>query len=217
MKLSPSQVRRFWQLWPQACRANGWTKENGLSSLDIDAKRKEVLRECGFKSLTEVDRTNGFTKVKNKLEILVGVSLQAAKEDLDTTENDARMQRWVIENEIIPCLALYLEDVTGYVASVIADLTRHYKTDRPERPPTLSDLSAKPTFVRLDGSEGPSQMLQALMILSARLNEKRADAGDSEHEMRMKAHLICNCAGCIRGRTILKMPSPVPLFESNPF
>ena len=70
MILSPDQVKRFWYLWKQVCIANGWTKERGMNAAQVDAKRKEILRECGFDSLTSVDRTNGFTKVKNKLLIL---------------------------------------------------------------------------------------------------------------------------------------------------
>lgn len=187
MILSRDQVKRFWFLWPQACRANGWTRENGLTTAAIDAKRKEILRECGFISLTEVDRTAGFTKVKNKLEILIGTNLKAAGEDQDTTANTARTHRYVIEKEILPCLALYVEDVTSYVASIIADHIRHYKTDRPTRPPTFADLT-------------PAQMKRALMTLSARLNAKRKAARESIHEMRTKARLECNCRQCCNRR-----------------
>lgn len=203
MKLAPDQVKMFWRLWPEACRANGWTKERGMSGSEIDAKRKELLRDCGFSSLTLVDRTSGFTKVKNKLLILAGVSVQAGLEDQDTTANDSRMHRYVMEQEIIPCLALYVEDVTGYVATVIAGLIRHYKIDRPERPPTFADLS-------------PSQMHQALMTLSARLNDKRKSSGDSLHDMKMKAALLCDCAGCVRGRAILQEISATEPV-ANPF
>lgn len=219
MKLAPDQVRLFWQLWPKACRANSWTRDAGMSAAEIDAKRKEVLRECGFDSLTKVDRTDGFTKVKNKLLILIGESIQAGREDQDPTENKARTQRWKIEKEILPCLALYEEDVTGYVATVIAGLSRHYKVDRPTRPPTLSDLDTKPSFTKRDGKwiKGPSQMLQALMTLSARLDDKRAAAGDSLHDMKTKAGLKCDCAGCERGRVILKEISTAPALEPHPF
>lgn len=202
MILAPKQVKEFWCLWPQACRANNWTKDGGMSAAAIDAKRKEILRECGFESLTEVDRTDGFTKVKNKLLILIGVDVKAGTEDQDPTENKGRTHRYVIAKEIIPCLALYEEDVTGYVASVIAGLTRHYKTDRPERPPTLEDLSAKPTFKKRGGKwiKGPSQALQALMTLSARLDDKRKAAGDTVHDMKIKAGLECDCARCCERR-----------------
>jgi hypothetical protein len=200
MNLAPDQVKMFWRLWPQACRANGWTKERGLSAAEVDAKRKELLRACGFDSLTEVDRTDGFTRVKNKLLILIGVSVQAGKEDQDPTENTGRNHRYVIEKEILPCLALYEEDVTGYVATVIAGLTRHYKVDRPTRPPTLADLDTKPSFKKRASKwiKGPSQMLQALMTLSARLNDKRKAAGDSLHDMKRKAGVPCDCAEICR-------------------
>lgn len=199
MKLAPDQVSLFWRLWPQACRANGWTKERGLSAAEIDANRKAVLLECGFASLTQVDRVDGFTKVKNKLLILIGVSVQAGREDQDTTENRARTHRYIIEREILPCLALYEEDVTAYVATVIAGKSRYYKTDRPTRPPTLSDLDTKPTFKKVKGKwvKGPSQMHQVLMTLSARLNDKRNAAGDSIHDMKKRAGVPCTCAVCV--------------------
>jgi hypothetical protein len=214
MILAPKQVKEFWRLWPQACSANGWTRENGMTAAAIDAKRKEVLRECGFNSLTEVDRRDGFTKVKNKLLVLIGVSVQAGVEANDpVAHNNARIHRHVIETEILPCLALYVEDVTGYVATVIAGLTRHYKTDRPTRPPTLSDLdiypaiaqrrTTNPTCCAPDGRRvvpGPSQLEQCLMTLSARLNALRKAAGDSIHDMKTKAGLECNCAQCCRRR-----------------
>lgn len=185
MMLSENQVNTFWRLWPKACQANGWTRDNGMTTVQIDAKRKELLLDCGFTSLTLVDRKDGFTKVKNKLLILIGVDVEAGKEDQDTTANTARTHRWVIENEIIPCLALYEEDVTGYIATVIAGKIRYYKTDRPERPPTLSDLT-------------PSQMAQCLSTLSARLNTKRKASGDSIHDMKIRAGVKCTCAKCSR-------------------
>lgn len=212
MILAPDQVKSFWYLWPQACRANGWTKENGLSAAAIDAKRKEILRECGFDSLTMVDRTDGFTKVKNKLLILIGTDLKAAGEDQDTTENTARNHRYILEKEIIPCLALYEEHATGYVATVIAGLSRHYKEDRPTRPPTLADLDTKPSFRKVRGQwkQGPSQMLQALMTLSGRLHVKRKAAGDTIHDMNLKAGLECHCAPCSRRRQFeAAQPEPV--------
>lgn len=193
MLLNEKQVKSFWRLWPQACRANGWTKERGLSASEIEAKRKEVLRACGFDSLTRVDKRDGFTKVKNRLLILIGTDLKAAGEDQDTTANTARMHRHVIEKEIIPCLVLYVEDVTGYVATIIADAIRHYKIDRPTRPPTLGDLT-------------PEQMHRALMTLSARLNQKRRAARDTIHDMKTKAGLECNCRLCCN-RRLAQQPS----------
>lgn len=213
MMLSPDQVKRFWHLWPQVCRANGWTKENGMNAAAIDAKRKEVLRECGFDSLTHVDRRDGFTKVKNKLELLIGTSVQAGIEANDpVAHNNARIHRHTIEKEILPCLALYTE-VDGYLATVIAGLTRHYKTDQPTRPPTLDDLDIYPaignrhtksnTCCAVKGQRlcpGPSQLEQCLMTLSARLNALRKASGDTIHDMKLRAGLECNCAQCCRRR-----------------
>lgn len=222
MNLAPAQVKTFWRLWPQACRANGWTKERGMTAAQIDAKRKEVLLECGFDSLTRVDRTDGFTKVKNKLLILIGVDLKAAGEDQDTTENTARTHRHVVEMEIIPCLALYEEDVNGYVATVIAGLMRYYKTDRPASPPTLDDLDTRPRIgtVRTGPRKGQtyqtaSQMEQAMMTLNARRHEKRKTAGDSIHDMKLRAGLECNCRQCCN-RRLRAEPAAVAVAAGDP-
>ena len=231
MILSPEQVKTFWRLWPQACRANGWIKENGLTASDIDARRKEVLRECGFDSLTHVDKRDGFTKVKNRLLILIGESVQAGIEAHDpVAHNNARIHRHKIEKEILPCLALYVEDVTGYVATVIAGLTRHYQTDQPTRPATLSDLDIYPaigsrhttndTCHAIKGkrySPGPSQLEQCLMTLHARLHALRKAAGDSIHDMLTKAGLECNCAKCCRRQRFeYSLNAPVAAKEPDP-
>jgi hypothetical protein len=182
MKLSPAQVQRFWREWSAACAVLHWTRADGLSAAEIDARRKEFLARCGFSSLTQVDRVAGFTKVLNELLVLQGVSLAAARETLEPALNEARVLRHHILTEQVPCLELYLADVRAYLTAIIADKT----SQRPAaaaRAPTLMDLDA-------------GQLRQLQYTLAARLNDKRRAAGDTLHEMKTRAGVRCACARC---------------------
>lgn len=212
MNLTPAQVQRFWREWPKSCNAMGWTKSNGMNAAQIDAKRKEFLLRCGFDSLTKVDRINGFTKVLNELLVLQGTDLKAARESDDLTINAARVARHFILTDLIPCLELYVADVAGFMAEIMEDKNRWWKIDRPSRGMTLLDLDAKPVY-RTDRATGkmmefPSQLKQMIFTLSARLNSKRQEAGDTVHEMRMKAGLTCSCAVCRGSRPAVSAGDP---------
>jgi hypothetical protein len=206
MNLSTAQVQRFWREWPKSCKAMGWTKANGMSAAEIDAKRKEFLARCGFDSLTKVDRVDGFTKVLKELLVLQGTDLKAAREADDPTINQARVARNFILTELVPCLELYVADVAGFMAEIMEDKNRWWKIDRPARSMTLMDLDAKPVY-RTDRATGelkefPSQLKQMIYTLSARLNDKRKEAGDTIHEMKIKANVPCTCSLCRGTRAV---------------
>jgi len=201
MNLTTEQVNLFWREWPKSCKAMGWTRANGMSAKEIDAKRKEFLARCGFDSLTKVDRLDGFTKVKNELLVLQGVSLKAAQETIDPALNQARVLRTQILTEIIPCLELYRgEQLVADLAGIMEDKNRWWKLDRPARGMTLMDLDARPIY-RTDKTTGGqkymgSQLSQLQWTLSRWLNELRNQAGDTIHGMKMKANVPCTCAAC---------------------
>lgn len=175
-----------------------------MTTAEIDAKRREFLAECGFASLTLVDRTDGFTKVKNGLLVLIGTSVKAGMEVGDPTLNRARIFRHVIMNELSPCLALYVEDFAGYLTAIMEDKNRWWKIDRPACDITLEDLDAKPIFRRVKGQsepkEFPSKLEQLMMTLNARIHAKRKEFGESVHDMKMRAKVPCNCAACERAK-----------------
>lgn len=200
MKLTPSQVQRFWREWPKACEANGWTRAAGLTAAQIDTKRKEFLARCGFTSLTLVDRVDGFTKVLKELQVLQGVNLAAAREADDPAINRGRVTLHKLGSEIIPCLELYVEDVPAYITKIIQDKSRWWKLDRPARPMRLTDLDTAPipTVDRTTGEPKlmPSQLDQILYTLSSRLNDLRNQAGDSIHDMKLRARVPCACKTC---------------------
>lgn len=210
MNLSTEQVNLFWRLWSSACRAQGWTLK-----AEQERERRALLDRCGFKSLTLVDRVDGFTRVKNEIKILVKPDVQAAQESEDSLINKARNFRWVIENEILPCLGVYEPDPVTYLRTVMEEKNRWWKIDRPACEMTLDDLDARPIIKQdKDGQlrEFKSTLEQLLFTLSARLSVKRRAAGHSEHDMRMLAGVKCHCA------TICAKRQPIvpPLAVSEP-
>jgi len=220
MKLSADQVPLFWRLWAKACKANHWDKAHGFTAAMIDAKRKELLARCGFKSLTEVDPHAGFSRVKRELLKEAG-SLQGGLEEVKPAIETARTARWFIENDLMPCLALYVDDVTAYVSEIAADKFRWRTRDAMQRRITLDDLSDEPVIreVRGELKEFSSQLEQLKFTLSGRLNGKdgfRAKAGHSVHDMRTLADLPCRCARCRKPAVIVLADGP-EVAEEHPF
>jgi hypothetical protein len=197
MILSDAQVQRFWREWAKTCQIMNWTREAGMTSAQIDAKRKELLAACGFSSLTKVDRTAGFTKVLNELLVIQGTSLKAAHETIDPSLNEARILRNHILTELVPCLELYVEDVRVFLTQIMEDKTRYRKTDRPDRDLNLMDLNA-------------GQLKHMQFTLAARLNDKRKAAGDTIHDMKIKASVPCSCAECRDRRNLATLAQEAP-------
>jgi hypothetical protein len=160
-----------------------WTRTAGMTAAEIDAKRKELLSRCGFDSLTEVTRVDGFTKVLNELLVLQGTSLKAGIEREDQTINRARTIRHQIAAELVPCLYLYIEDVPGYLQTVMESKTRYHKIDRPTTALRIQDLDYNAV-----------QQLQ--YTLAARLNTLRNKASDTICDMKCAAHIPCDCSRC---------------------
>lgn len=70
MKLTPSQQKRFWREWSNACHVQGWTRAQSWTGAQIDAERHALLARAGFSSLTQVDHTAGFDRVLAELALL---------------------------------------------------------------------------------------------------------------------------------------------------
>ncbi len=187
MKLSADQVKLFWRLWSAACQAQGWTREAGLTADQIDAHRKALLSDAGFSSLTLVDRTAGFGAIKARLMTLCG-SIDGAIESDHPEMDDARRKIHLIRHDLALCLSLYVEDPVAYIEEIVRDkfgLARNSPVD-------LDSLSHRVNFPQ----PGCSQLDQALMTISARLNSFRKQAGHTTHDMRMLVGLPCVCARC---------------------
>jgi hypothetical protein len=209
MNLTPPQISRFWREWSSVIRYQRW--RGVLTADQIDCKRKELLARAGFLSLTQVDKRAGFDRVLTELRAMQD-DVERTVEAADDTIADGRRYRALITLEIIPCLALYEMNPMDYLVTVISGLVRWNKIDQPERPPTLDDLDARPTFKTVDGKleEGPSQLEQAMMTLNARLHAKRREKIHSIHTMKIMAGVKCSCKLCRERRKRVKNePTPV--------
>ncbi len=195
------QSAAYWRLWSAACKAQGWTKANGMDSAAVDAKRKECLAECGFESSRDIDSGAGFSRWKSLCERLAGNLSGAVAEVRQNTPADRR--RWVIRNELLPCLAIYAppgaqdpaEYATNYLATILRDSmpwrTAGYGTGVPC---TIDELD--------------EQGLNKIMAtLNARIGAKRRAAGHTQHDMLTLAGCRCRCAAC---KAVAKVPETAP-------
>lgn len=196
MTITKSQRWAILQLFGRACKERGWkaTREVRL------AKLSEILgRE--ITTTDAIGRLDECTKVMAELKAMLGVDLQAGKEAVDQGINRQRNSRWLIENEVLPCLALYVENglagARAYLLEVMTDKSRWRKTDRPESDPSLADFDERTCE-------------QTFWTISARLNTHRKAAGDTGHEMRMKAGVKCDCARICQKENRGEIAPPIP-------
>jgi hypothetical protein len=64
--MTEGQAVLFWRLFGAASRYQQWTAS------EAESRRRDILMECGFRSAKEIDRTDGFDRVKKRLEELSG-------------------------------------------------------------------------------------------------------------------------------------------------
>ncbi len=213
MKLTPPQLKRFWREWAAAARAQKWTREDGLSPAEIDQHRRDVIQRAGFNSLTAVDRTRGFDRLLADLGRLQSNIARTIETD-DRSIGEGRRLRWVVHNEQLPCLRLYVEDPARYVDQVISDKFGARYRFQPDV--VIEDLDTRPQFREVHGKvqESDSQLMQLVMTLEARINELRRKSGDSIHDMKTKAGLHCSCRLCCLSRMALAGAAPDPYCPS---
>lgn len=211
MNVNAAQIQSIQRTWRAVCKDRKWQAADREFRL---ATFSEILGRP-VDSLTTVERIDECTKLMKSLQAMLGVSVQAGIEADDQTINRARVLRNKILTELIPCLEVYVEDVKGYLTSIMEDKNRWWKIDRPVRDITLMDLDAKPIRkwdVKSGGMKDfPSQLDQLVYTLSSCLNGSgkvragkksrlgfRVAAGDTLHEMKMKAGVPCDCGACAR-------------------
>lgn len=177
MKLSKTQVALFWRLWSRACKHQGWTDRRAT-----EERRHQLLADCGFASLHDVDRTAGFGRVKAALLTLcddLDGAIEADHPELD----QARRLRHKIAWHLLPALgklpemAAHPGGPVAYAEAICRDkfgLPKTWQFD-------LDDLSADPVPRRApDGrvTLQPSPLLQLVITLTARLRRHR---GQNRH------------------------------------
>lgn len=101
-------------------------------------------------------------------------------------------------HQYMVCLALYVDDVAGYVAALAGD-----KFGCP------AEGEFGPDDLAWNGTEPALEQL--IYTLAARLDDKRAAAGDSVHAMKVRAGMPCDCRTCC-SRPMVAVPG-----EADPF
>lgn len=222
MLISDAQVKRFWREWSAACKMQKWTRAAGLSSAQIDARRKDLLKRAGFDSLTHVDRAAGFGRVLAELGLLK-TQLVAAVEHGNPSLDAARRKRWVIRNVTLRRLGVYVSDPQAYLDSIVRDKFDWRRVESGYAVPlTLDDMTDDPVIRERDGKlvEQPSQLDQILFTLDRSIQKNRKEAGHSIHDMQIEAGLECSCAKCCRDRKVpngRSISTHIPALENQPF
>lgn len=153
------------ELWPAACKQQGWEARDRAKLYEIYARKlghlephKTTLARggrisaCDFVSGSDRD---DFGEVKKELLLLAGA---------DLLESDPVRQRrlWIIEQRLMPCYRLYKADGLETILRERFGRIRNVNT--------IHDLSN-------------DNLEKLIFTLEARINTARNEAGDSHHEM----------------------------------
>lgn len=193
-------------LWTAACRAQQWNKSDRTFRLEILSKA--LGRQIA--SATEIGALDDFDAVKRHL-LMLADNVAGARETIEPEMGRARRLRDAI-GDLIKCIRVYLDDQTDpFVAQIIKDKFNHGSRVTVV---TVDDLTAAPIILR-NGRQIPSQLDQLVYTLGACLNGSgkirggkrsrlgfRVAAGDTLHEMKIKAGVKCDCAQCLGGVSV---------------
>lgn len=170
--MTPAQKQMFWREWAKAVAWQKWDR------IQAETERKAMLTRCGFSSLTHVDRMGGFDRLLAHVRFLQD-NLKGAREMDHPEDGDRRRLLWVIREELLPGLALYVEDPEAYMLGIIRDkfpwrLAVPAEGEEPKAyPAILDELEARPQL-RQRGTvveSVPSELDQLRMTLTQRLSD----------------------------------------------
>ena len=179
------------QWWPEACRAQGWR-------VNDRALRLRVLSDAVGRPITSANQLNTKADVDSVIAHL-GMLKDNVALTIETDHPEigaARPLRFVIGEWQLKCLAVYMghDGAQKYLAEIIRDKFRHASRVMPL---TIEQLDAAPVIRRNKAGElyeSPSQLDQVLMKLASAIQSRRKAAGDSTHDMKLKAGVECDCA-----------------------
>ena len=114
MRLLPAQVKLFWRLWSAACAVQGW------QGPEREVQRKAILIEMGWESLTEVDHTAGFDRLKGRL-LALSYQIPGGTEAAFPGVGEMRRHCGLIRADLLPRLAVVHPDPEGYLGRILRD------------------------------------------------------------------------------------------------
>jgi len=118
MRLSKAQVSWFWREWSKACSIQGWMGE------EKESRRRELIREIGFGSLTQVDRSAGFDRLKARV-MALQYRIEGPLNELYPDLGDMRRHLHLIRSHYLPQLARLGVDPAAYVGEICRDKFGH--------------------------------------------------------------------------------------------
>ena len=188
-----SQVIALQQIWGRVAKSRGW------KSGDRE-RRMAVLSDCAgrpLESSAEIGRMDEFTRVKHRLEAMLGESVQAGLEADDPWPNRRRVMLHQIVSVMVPCLERYGVEVVPFVRALVRDKGGAWGLGMEWSEVHLTDLPIEP-LRRVDGGVSPGPLTQIRDTLARCLDRRRQERGESVHEMHAGAGVPCPCAGCRR-------------------
>jgi hypothetical protein len=183
--MTAAQNRLYWREWSAVRKAFP------------DADRHEVTT----RALGQAKSHLSFTE--RDFDLVLGAFRAMSKPDLNgqlrQDNGDVRRMMHRI-HETQQMLGVYVEDVAGYVSTVLAD-----KFGVPVGgSKTVDDLDTRPRVFRNrktgDLVELPSELMQLQITLYDRLQTMRKKHGHTLHELAQLAGVKCTCAACNRRR-----------------
>ncbi len=177
------------------------------SQLDLlNAIRSDQVPKRWLNSTNDLDETKDIDRVKACL-LMLADRVDKQDEVGHPRIGSARRKRDIIR-DLIKCIGVYHPHPRAYAAEIFNDKFNSWR--RYGQPITIQDLTDEPVILK-GGKEIPSQLDQLIYTLSACLNGSgklrgkkrsrlgfRVAAGDTLHEMKMKAGLFCDCAECAK-------------------
>ncbi len=203
--MSPRQTALYFREWGYV---RGYCKRHRQPEPD----RHELHRQALGYDKSSKEFTNAeFDKV---LGVFRSMSMPGSVNSQVRQLEEPRTRKLGKIRELLKCIALYIDDAEGYAREIIRDTVNRGSAQQVS---AIEDLSEHPP-----GPDRPSPLDKLIMDLSRALNGKRgfrATAGDSLHDMNLKAGLQCGCSACAfarrRGRPAPVMAMAGPDLESN--
>jgi hypothetical protein len=191
--MNMSRKQTIWMmadLWPKACKAQGWNKSDNEKRYDLFARvlariprHAATLKAGRHISFNDFDQAD-FDAVKAEC-LALADNLKGAVETVRPDYGEERRLRHQID-ELLRCLGLYIERVDAYLRPILAAKFKGRTS--------IDDLSAIP--VLKDKGVGLSELMRCLMTLRQIVNQKRNAAGHTVHEMNLLAAVPCHCKQC---------------------
>lgn len=198
MMSNGQRVHMMAELWPNACKAQGWNKSDAEKRYEVFArvltapghvncgKHLQTIAAGEHISFNSFDNAD-FDAVKKELLHLADVIPSPTS---GAVRGEKERMLWKIRNEQVKCIAVYRGNFASYINKILRD--------RFKRTVDVNTLADMPT----------EDVRKAMMTFAGRINYLRKEAGDTIHDMKMKAKLPCDCAICQpRRRAVVLIPA----------